>query len=155
MDSILFIARIKLGMTKTLDLVRFPAFSRASESIESANHLELCYSIRYMDKNGRDPKKPWSLRQVGVYQQMTSPEQRAVWILVQPPEKLHQQLKSAIAGTSRHEWCKQDRDMMLQLAVLSVTLSNWDQYIEYLRNELTQLVSLNQFHDGRDLIIPE
>jgi hypothetical protein len=145
MDSILFIARVKLRKTRTLDLVRLPTFSWASESIELINNLELCYSIRYMDKNGRDPKKPWSLRQVGVYQQTRSPEKRSVWILVQPPERLHQQLKSAIVGTSRHEWSKQDRDMVLHLAVLSVTLSNWDQYIEYLRNELTQLVSLNHF----------
>jgi hypothetical protein len=109
------------------------------------NYPELCYSIRYIDKNGRDPNKPWSLRQVGVYQQTRSPEKQAVWILIQPPERLYQQLRLAISGTSRHEWSEQDRDMMLHIAVFSVTQSNWDEYIEYLRNELTQLVSLNRF----------
>ncbi len=102
---------------------------------------ELCYCIRYVDKNGRDPAEPWSLRQVGVYQQTSSLSKRSVWILVQPPERLHKQLKLAITGTSRHEWSEQNSDMMLHLAVLSVTLSNWDQYIEYLRDKLTQLVS--------------
>lgn len=123
-----------------------PSNTSIGKRFNRVNHsLELCYSIRYMDKNGRDPRKPWSLRQVGVYQQTRNLEKQSVWILIQPPERLHQQLKSAISGTSSHEWSKQDRDMMLHLAVLSVTLSNWDQYIEYLRNELTQLVSLNHF----------
>ena len=119
--------------------------SLASESLELFNNLELCYSIRYMDKNGRDPKNPWSLRQVGVYQQTRSLEERAIWILIQPPERLLQQLKLTLTETLRHKWSRQDRDRMLHLAVLSVTLSTWDEYIECLRNEFTLMVSPNNF----------
>jgi len=126
-------------------LVRLLKKSHANKLIRLIGNLELCYSIRYMDRNGRDPNKPWSLRQVGVYQQRRSRGNPSVWILIQPPERLYQQLKSTINQTLKSEWGKQDRDMMLHLAVLSVTLCNWDQYIEYLRDESSQLVSLHSF----------
>jgi len=105
-----------------------------------SDELELCYCIRYVHKHSRDPKKPWSLRQIGVYQQSQSSEGPSAWILVQPPEQLDQQLRSFITNNRRDNGNVQTRNTMLHLAVLSAILSNWDEYIDYSRKELINLV---------------
>ncbi len=92
--------------------------------------------------NGRNPKKPWSLRQVGIYQQRRGLDARSVWIFVQPPESLYRQLNGNAAGLSKQGFNRRDSDILLHLAALSATQRNWDQYIAYLRNELSELVSL-------------
>ena len=105
-----------------------------------ANKLELCYCIRYVAKHGRDSKSPWSLRQVGVYHQSHGPEGPSAWILVQPPAQLDQQLRSLIKGSQQDEVNIQIGHPMWHLAILATALSNWDEYVDHSRKELTNLV---------------
>ncbi|KIW23674.1 uncharacterized protein PV07_11854 [Cladophialophora immunda] len=103
------------------------------------DQFELCYCIRYVHKHGRDPKKPWSLRQLGVYQQSQGSDQPPTWILVQPPERLEQRLRNILLATVKDRGNMQTINAVLHLVVLSTALSNWDEYIDYSRKELTEL----------------
>src|SRR5438045_1558114 len=69
--------------------------------------LEFCYSIRYMEKNGRETGDPWSLRQSGVYQKVDAQTGNSTWILLQPAESIRQRLRKSLEELGEHT---RDRD---------------------------------------------
>jgi hypothetical protein len=74
---------------------------------------------------------------LGVYQQARESKGPSAWILVQPPEQLDQWLRNFIMANKKNFTIT---NATLHLAVLFAALSNWDEYIDYLRNELIYLV---------------
>ncbi|KAI9775067.1 MAG: hypothetical protein M1839_001459 [Geoglossum umbratile] len=99
--------------------------------------LEFCYSVRYMEKNGRETGDPWSLRQSGVYQKVDAQTENSVWILLQPAESIRRRLRKNLEELGEHT---PDRDpFRYHILILSSSLRNWNEYIVDVNRELDGL----------------
>ncbi|KAI9785127.1 MAG: hypothetical protein M1839_000765 [Geoglossum umbratile] len=96
---------------------------------------ELCYNIRYVEKNGRNSGDPWSLRQIGVYQQWKPDSRNSTWILLHPSENIHKRLHEIMGKMP----LKSESPMLLHILFLSSTAYNWGDYIEDLRSQAVAL----------------
>ena len=101
---------------------------------------EFCYNIQYVELNKRRKGNPWSLRTMGLYQQINSITHRSVDILLQPSDGVRQCYETAL--TRKH--CSNELPCVdpiaLHILVISSAVANWQPYLEGLQRELTALV---------------
>ncbi|KAI1157642.1 hypothetical protein F5B18DRAFT_644278 [Nemania serpens] len=104
----------------------------------SSGHVELCYSIRYFELNGRGRGNPWSLRQTGVYQRCHSTTQ-STWLVLNYSDYMNQRIEAALEEekNSARESCKA-MQLLPHLFIISAATRNWRSYIESLRQKLSR-----------------
>lgn len=107
---------------------------------------EICYNIHYVEKNGRNRGDPWSLRQMGVYQQVSLPKKNSVWIMLQPSGRCREHLdKISQANTEDHSHLFAN-PMLLHLHFLTAMAGQWEDYIQDLQDRLKNLVKRDSLH---------
>ena len=102
---------------------------------------ELCYIVRYVANHGRKSGTPWSIRQTAVYQQYDARSDRTCWIFVQPSVKFRAQVKRYLGR--KLSVCKDTghrSPIVVHLMLFNSTELEWRAYINYLEEQLTQLV---------------
>ena len=97
--------------------------------------------MQYFEKNGRNRGNPWSLRQTGVYQQVTLTEGISNWIILQPSNSCRSQLDKIMQSNTRGETLLAMNPMLLHLHFLTAMAGQWEEYIQNLHDSLKELVS--------------
>jgi len=93
---------------------------------------ELCYQMKYMERNDHGHGQKWSERQVGVYHRFgAGNEAIAILIHAGPSTKAHSRIQKAFA-----EGMQSNRELtnplLLHVLVLSSYLDNWRIYLQEL-----------------------
>ena len=101
----------------------------------------MCYNVQYIEKNGRHRGNPWSLRQTGVYQQVTLKERRSNWIILQPSKTSRSRLETILRSRTQGERPQATNPMLLHVHFLTAMAENWEEYIQDLYVYLKSLVS--------------
>ncbi|KAK6337823.1 hypothetical protein TWF696_001302 [Orbilia brochopaga] len=91
---------------------------------------ELSYVVRYVERHDRSPQNPWSVRQIGVYQQMIGDE-KSIWVLLQPSDNVYHGLRDVLENRATSSTDLQRNSCLLHLDVLESVTSSWGDYIEY------------------------
>ena len=104
--------------------------------------LECCYSLRYMEENGRSAGDPWSLRQTAVYHQFHQEDGRSCWIILQIATGMRIRLEQALSDKRYRNRRDGVDPVRLHIDFLSAMASNWARYLEYLHAQLAKLVSV-------------
>ena len=94
-----------------------------------------------MEMNKRQDGDPWSLRQLGVYQQISISTGNSTWIILQATESVRTQLEQSLK--LRLETDREDdrAGFLFHLIFLSSTAWNWQEYLEYLHLQVSIFVS--------------
>ena len=102
---------------------------------------EVCYNVRYMERNERNRGSSWSLRQTGVYQRYDTIKQSSVWILLQPSDYMRRRLSETLRHDSNFHYDNSIGPLHLHGLFLSASERNWSDYIEHTQREIESLVS--------------
>ena len=108
-------------------------------NVSLSHLLDIGYNIKYIAKHGRRyPTDPFSIREIGVYQHFSSPDQRCQWVFLQAPDQLKDRLR-------RNLQCFDDNPPMRQILQHSMLLlevsEDWREYLVYLEEEFSKIVS--------------
>ena len=100
----------------------------------------MCYNIRYFEKhNRRDTKAIWSERQVALYHSFDMSKQSSLWILIQPSESIESQLQNVVHNMQSQDLVPSEHfDLHAMFAL--VLAATWRSYINYLEDQLSELV---------------
>ena len=108
------------------------------------SNLEFCYNIKYIARNDRPQRNPWSIRQIGVYERLDLHTGQSVWIILQPSERAYRRFRettelpqTSIEGTG-------SASMTLHTAILIAAGREWGEYLEDLRKQMQRLVRVPQ-----------
>ncbi|KAM0802246.1 hypothetical protein BDR22DRAFT_887911 [Usnea florida] len=106
---------------------------------QDSNIDEFCYNIKYIARNDRPKRNPWSIRQIGVYERLDLHTGQSVWIILQPSERAYRRFRettelpqSSIEGT-------RSASMALHTAILIAASREWGEYLEDLRKQMQRL----------------
>ncbi|OCK78124.1 hypothetical protein K432DRAFT_444833 [Lepidopterella palustris CBS 459.81] len=91
--------------------------------------------IMFVEKNGRNRGDPWSLRQTGVYQQVTFDSRQSAWIFLQLSSSTRAALEKVLRSQPSSPG-ENDSPMTLHALLLGTTVDNWDEYIQNLSTQL-------------------
>lgn len=95
--------------------------------------------MRHVEIHGRNTKDPWSFRNFAVYHRYCFSSKSSVWILVRLPEAIQQHLEHVIStGNSDSKF----NPMTWHLHYITACGRNWRWYINYLGEQLSELVGL-------------
>lgn len=97
--------------------------------------------MQYMEKNNRRKGDPWSLRQSGVYQQISVSSRRSTWIILQPSKGVRAQLEQALESSLEQGQEGNESAIYFHVIFLSSMAGNWQEYLEYLHSQITVFVS--------------
>ncbi|CAF9914376.1 MAG: hypothetical protein HETSPECPRED_001965 [Heterodermia speciosa] len=97
---------------------------------------ECCYNFHYVERNNRNRGDPWSLRQMGLYQQFDFSSDRTMWLILQPP--------GTILDATRQIWNENETGsrapqrwiVQTHLLYMSLMVRNWQEYLDYLQSDL-------------------
>jgi hypothetical protein len=93
---------------------------------------ELCYNLKYMEKNDHGHGQKWSERQIGVYHRFGGNKMSVMVLLhANPSTKAHGRLQRAFAEGS-YQQDTTTSPLSLHTLVLSSYLGNWRQYLQEL-----------------------
>lgn len=110
--------------------------------------FECTYCLRYVDLNHRNTAKPWSIRQMAVYQKYGHVKKTSTWILVSASQKTETCIDRYIKSVAN----LQDVDPFeLHVLFLEVASSTWRPYIVYLAQSISQRIdqfSVASIDDG-------
>jgi hypothetical protein len=103
--------------------------------------LELCYTLQYVEDNGRKDGNPWSSRQTGVYQQVDFKTRKSVWIILQPSKYIRECLEQPLQDQDQNLSGPDRNPMLLHALFLQTTAEDWEGYIQHLHLQLLELAS--------------
>lgn len=109
-------------------------------SVSNLRLQELCYNLRYPEKNGRIDDPIWSIRHVAAYQQYYHKTGISRWLLVQPSEDMKQTVEDLIQA----DGCLTTNPVIPHLAILLSSEKGWRGYINDLQEEFNELVRMFQ-----------
>ena len=100
---------------------------------------ELCYLLKYVELNDRNGTSPWSVRQMGVYQQFHVTSRQGRCILIQPSSDLQRRMREEFEENAN---CTNYIDYWFSFHLLCVsTLNrNWLSYIKFLEKKISAIV---------------
>lgn len=101
---------------------------------------EFCYNVKYIARNDRPQRNPWSIRQTGVYERRNLHTGESVWIILQPSERAHRRLKEATGSPHFSRGKASASCIALHVAILIASGREWGEYLEELRGQMQQLV---------------
>ena len=114
-------------------------------------NFECAYCLRYVDLNHRNPERPWSIRQMAVYQKYRHVKRSSTWILVSASPKTEICIDEYIKSVAN----LQDVDPFeLHVLVLEVAFSTWRPYVVYLAQRISQRIdqfSIASIDNGRPI----
>lgn len=93
-----------------------------------------------MEKNNGRKGDPWSLRQSGVYQQISISSRRSTWIFLQPSNGVRAQLEQALESSLEQGREENESAIYFHIIFLSSMAGNWQEYLEYLHSQITAFV---------------
>ena len=103
--------------------------------------LEMCSLLRYVERNERpsDPM-PWSVRQMGLYQQYDQAANRDIVLLIHASESVQRRILEdiSIAPAETKPW---EHWTIMPMLVCSSLLKHWHEYVEHLDREACNIVS--------------
>lgn len=99
---------------------------------------EIYYRMQYPVRNNRHRGDPFSMRQIGVCERRTGPQDCA-WIVIQPSEEVLSLLEAKISSADYFSTHAKD-PISLHLVFHDFQISHWDDYVEHLRITLEALV---------------
>ncbi|QDS73383.1 hypothetical protein FKW77_007425 [Venturia effusa] len=98
----------------------------------------LGYNVKYVARHGRDcPRDPYSIREIGVYQQFCSKSRTSAWIFLQAPAKLQARLQCAFGEDNK---TTPEHQIRLHGTVLLSVSEDWRDYLSYLEEDFSRLV---------------
>ena len=106
-----------------------------------SNLFEVCYDIRYPEKNGRGTGDPWSIRHTAVYYQYDSSKDTSMSILIQPSKMLTSQIDVLLTGENPVS-C---RSILIQHAAFVSSGTLWKYFVADMEKELNALVCATFF----------
>lgn len=110
----------------------------------------MCYNIRYFALHGRDLEDPWSCRNFCVYQQCHVCDCHSIWLLIQTPKAQqdlleHDLVTASADGGPLHPMA---HPLELHTRMLKLFQQSWTDYLEYLDDQIQQLVSKWMYNPG-------
>ena len=114
--------------------------TKHSRIYNTKNSPEVCYNIRYMERNERKRGSPWSLRQTGVYQRYNTLTERSAWILLQPSDYMRRRLSEPLRHDSSFVTGIPVNPFYLHGIFLYASERNWTDWIEEIQQEMESLV---------------
>lgn len=119
-----------------------PGFVQA-ERKRGIEYYEICYNLKYAEKNNRLPEDPWSVRQTCVYQKFEYDCKRSTWILVQPSERARNRLQEVFKSRTTEDIDRSVHNPLdIHLLFISASAENWRWYFNYLEESLIDMVRL-------------
>ncbi|KAK2865047.1 hypothetical protein FQN49_003963 [Arthroderma sp. PD_2] len=100
---------------------------------------ELCYTIRFYEKNGRPSGNPWSLRQTGIYQQLDMSTGKSTWIFLQPSRTIQNQARKITHTNLLDQRFHHIDPLSLHKLFISTGLNTFGDYLEVLQEQLREL----------------
>lgn len=105
--------------------------------------LEMCYTVRYFDKNNRpNTKAVWSERHVAIYHRLDISTLTSVWIIIQSSSGMRSGLGKFLSSVETTKISLLDH-LHLHLFFLLELADNWRAYINFLEAQLNEMVSAN------------
>jgi hypothetical protein len=96
----------------------------------------------YVELNGkRAPRDPWSFRQTGVYHRFSTANSNSQIILLHPNNEAVAQSKLETLAQSEHKADLMKHPLNIHVVIISAYLTNYQEHIESLADELEQIVS--------------
>ena len=108
---------------------------------------EICYNIKYVNRNGRPKGDPWSLRQIGVYEKHNLKTGQSLWIVIQPSERACRRFKEGLVARSALHG-SECAVMLVHAALLIGASRDWGEYLEELNEEIQGMVCLPSHKTG-------
>lgn len=102
--------------------------------------IEICCLLKYVELNGRNGASPWSLRQMGVYQQFHMTSRKGRCILIQPSLDLQRRMREEFHENENYTDYV-DYWFSFQTLCVSTLNGNWLSYIKFLEKETAAIVS--------------
>jgi hypothetical protein len=102
--------------------------------------LEICYNIRYLELNGRNRGTPWSVRQTGVYQQLSNAGTERRWVFLQPSDYILERIKLSLQQQDQTSVKCNGRQVHIHFVIISAAIRNWGLYTEYIHQQIRELV---------------
>ncbi|EPS45939.1 hypothetical protein H072_99 [Dactylellina haptotyla CBS 200.50] len=99
---------------------------------------ELSYVVRYVERHNRSPQNPWSVRQIGVYQQVRRYNEDETWIILQPSENVYLRVKNILENGSPTR-NTDEKSCFMHLEILELVAGGWGDYIEWAWAEVDKL----------------
>ena len=124
-----------------VDQYRQSYLRRAGGLLHAYITSEICYRIRYPERNNRNQGDPFSMRQTGVCEKSLG-TQKSTWIIIRPSPEISRALERTIDQAKYLSEYKED-PMIAHLIFLEYQSINWDDYVEHLRVSLEPLVSIS------------
>ena len=107
------------------------------ELILNRYELEICYNIRYPERNGRE-KPAWSMRHTALPQVYDHESGLSRWVLVQPARRAKDRVRKLLQEGD----VASNNPAILHLITFLATECDWREYLNELYEELIELVSL-------------
>lgn len=100
------------------------------------------YNVRYFEQNEHGRAGPWSLRHMGVYENLHLETLQRTWLLVsvQPSTRIMSCVEKYLASPDRKKELHSARSLYLHATILFKSSRNWLDYIDYTRSSLDKLV---------------
>ncbi|PVI01288.1 hypothetical protein DM02DRAFT_654672 [Periconia macrospinosa] len=106
--------------------------------LDIVHSFDIGYNIKYVAKHGRAfPKDPFSIREVGVYQHFSGPDQQSNWVLLQASDQLKDRLRRIFQSDENVPPAKQ---FLLHSMILLDVSEEWREYLIYLEDRFSDIV---------------
>ncbi|KAL4953186.1 hypothetical protein BDW69DRAFT_165851 [Aspergillus filifer] len=102
----------------------------------SRNKLyEICYKFVYVAENGRSRGSPWSLRQTGLYQQVSIKTGRSRFLLLHPAEEVVNIIQTHISNPMAAKSCP----VQFHAMIVQFMVGRWDRYLQHIYQKISDL----------------
>ena len=102
--------------------------------------VQACYTLHYVESNGRPTGDPWSFRKMAVYQRHDTRTQLSAWVLI----KLPVPLKARLIDKLKKLWLDTQlchvRHLMVHIIILAYSLHGWRNYLDSLKLRMEKIV---------------
>lgn len=113
---------------------------------EGHSATEACYTLHYVEHNGRTRGDPWSFRKTAVYHRSDVQTQSSTWILVKLPSPLKGRLVDRLKKLWQETELCHARNLMVHILILAYSLQGWREYLDSLKLKMEDLVRPSYLH---------
>lgn len=103
--------------------------------------MEICCLLKYVELNDHNGTSPWSVRQMGLYQQFHITSRQGRCILIQPSLDLQRRMREEFDENENYTDYI-DYWFSFHLLCLSTVNGNWLSYIKFLEKKIADIVSI-------------
>ncbi|CEL08485.1 hypothetical protein ASPCAL11634 [Aspergillus calidoustus] len=110
--------------------------SRMSKrGLQGSPVYEMCYKFFYVAENGRGRGSPWSLRQIGLYQQVCSQTGSCHFLLLQPAQKVLDLIEIYLSEFAT----RRASPLRLHCMIARCMIANWAEYLQHIYKSISDL----------------